>query len=133
MKPQRMKQSFGSNLSSTTRIHGAWVAAALTLGWSTTGCQTARERSTVERGRAAFARICSSCHGFDGKGGARVGFTVPPRDLTDPAFQASVTDEQLLFTLRNGKGQMPAFAALLPESEQLELVAYVRSLASKPR
>ena len=97
------------------------------------GCQTAHERSAVERGRAAFARICSGCHGFDGKGGTRAGFAVPPRDLTDPAFHASVTDEQILFTLRNGKGQMPAFAALLPESEQLELLAYVRSLAGKSR
>lgn len=63
----------------------------------------------------------------------RTGFTVPPRDLTDPAFHASVTDEDILFTLRNGKGQMPAFAALLPESEQLELVAFIRSLESRGR
>lgn len=97
------------------------------------GCQTPRQRGAVERGQAAFGRICSGCHGFDGKGGTRVGFAVPPRDLTDPAFHASVTDEDILFTLRNGKGQMPAFAALLPESEQLELVAYVRSLNGKGR
>jgi len=96
-------------------------------------CQTPRERSAVQRGQAAFGRICSGCHGFDGKGGTRVGFAVPPRDLTDPAFHSSVTDEDILFTLRNGKGQMPAFAALLPENEQLELVAYIRSLNGKAR
>lgn len=107
--------------------------ALLLMSLTFVGCQTAHERSTVERGRAAFGRICSGCHGFDGKGGTRAGFAVPPRDLTDPTFHASITDEQILFTLRNGKGQMPAFAALLPESEQLELLAYVRSLASKAR
>ncbi len=100
---------------------------------SATGCQSRVEKNAVERGRAAFARICSSCHGFDGKGGARGGFVVPPRDLTDPTFQANCTDDQILFTLRNGKGQMPAFAALLPESEQLELVAYIRSLNAHNR
>lgn len=95
---------------------------------SASGCQSPRQRSTVERGRAAFGRICSGCHGFDGKGGTRAGFTVPPRDLTDPTFHAGITDEQILFTLRNGKGQMPAFAALLPDEEQRELLAFVRSL-----
>lgn len=98
------------------------------IGAGALGCQSRAERSAVERGRAAFARICSGCHGFDGKGGGRTGFAVPPRDLTDPTFQASHTDEQLLFTLRNGKGQMPAFGALLPASEQLELITYIRSL-----
>jgi mono/diheme cytochrome c family protein len=128
--------SFSSPLSISPPRRGALLGstiAALVLALAVTGCKTAHERSTVERGRAAFARICSNCHGFDGKGGARVGFAVPPRDLTDPSFHASITDEQILFTLRNGKGQMPAFAALLPESEQLELLAFVRSLSGKAR
>jgi mono/diheme cytochrome c family protein len=111
----------------------ACVLTTLVTVFATTGCQSPRERSTVERGRAAFGRICSGCHGYDGKGGARIGFTVAPRDLTDPAFHAGITDEQILFTLRNGKGQMPAFAALLPDSEQLELLAFVRSLSGKAR
>ncbi len=113
-----------------TSIYSALVSCTLASG---TGCQSRVERTAVERGRAAFARICSSCHGFDGKGAARGGFVVPPRDLTDPTFQANCTDDQILFTLRNGKGQMPAFAALLPESEQLELVAYIRSLNAHSR
>jgi mono/diheme cytochrome c family protein len=107
-----------------------------TLGTSTAvlslallaSCKSGAERSQIERGRAAFARICASCHGFDGKSGLRAGFDPPPRDLTDRAFHDSVTDEQILATLRNGKGQMPPFAALLPESEQQELLAFVRSL-----
>lgn len=110
-----------------------WCAAVCILTAFTSACQTRAERSSVERGRAAFARICSGCHGFDGKGGARTGFTVPPRDLTDPAFHSGTTDEQILFTLRNGKGQMPAFGALLPEAEQLELVAFIRSLNATKR
>lgn len=105
---------------------GSLLATVVTLG--APGCQSPRQRSAVERGRAAFGRICSGCHGFDGKGGTRAGFTVPPRDLTDPAFHAAITDEQILLTLRNGKGQMPAFAALLPDEEQRELLAFVRSL-----
>lgn len=110
-----------------------WCLTACILAALSPGCQTRAERSSVERGRAAFARICSGCHGFDGKSGARTGFAVPPRDLTDPEFHSSTTDEQLLFTLRNGKGQMPAFGALLPESEQLELVAFIRSLDAAKR
>lgn len=118
----------------STRSLNVWLTlACLGFGVLAAGCQTRAQRSAQERGKAAFARICSGCHGYDGKGGMRTGFTVPPRDLTDPAFHASVTDEDILFTLRNGKGQMPAFAALLPESEQLELVAFIRSLESRGR
>lgn len=127
-----MKLTFDRNSRLASQRLRAWTLCSLlttivTLS-AASGCQSPRERSTVERGRAAFGRICSGCHGFDGKGGTRAGFTVPPRDLTDPAFHAGITDEQILFTLRNGKGQMPAFAALLPEEEQRELLAFVRSL-----
>lgn len=112
---------------SNCHIQVLLLSVALSLAVSS-GCQNRVDQTQIERGRAAFARICASCHGFDGKGGMRAGFNPPPRDLTDPAFHANVTDEQILATLRNGKGQMPPFAALLPESEQRELLAFVRSL-----
>ena|SRR5688572_28678864 len=108
----------------------AWLLAATLL--LTANCQTRVERTQLQRGGAAFARICAGCHGPTGKGNVRVGFAVPPRDLTDPAFQESLTDEQILTTLKNGKGQMPAFGALLPEAELHELVVFVRSLKGKP-
>lgn len=129
--PHPLRPASQLNSFIRTRLLRLLVPVAL-LGFAFgSGCQSRQERTKVENGRAAFARICASCHGFDGKGGMRAGFNPPPRDLTDPAFQDSVTDEQILTTLRNGKGQMPPFAALLPENEQQELLAFVRSLERK--
>jgi mono/diheme cytochrome c family protein len=109
----------------------------LVLFWllGSTALACSREpKGPVERGRATFVRSCSGCHGLDGKGSATVGpaFQAPPRDLTDPSFHGERTDEQLLFVLRNGKGNMPPFAALMNETQLRDVVAYVRSLATKP-
>jgi mono/diheme cytochrome c family protein len=53
----------------------------------------------------------------------------PPRDLTDAAFQASKTDDELLFSVRNGKGNMPAFGVTLTDEQLRDVLLYVRSLA----
>ena len=44
-----------------------------------------------------FANRCAPCHGAGGAGdGVAAGGLVPrPRDLSDPAWQSSVTDEQI--------------------------------------
>jgi mono/diheme cytochrome c family protein len=68
---------------------------------------------------------------MDGRGAGSIALNMPtpPRNLTDPAFQAARTDEQLLSVLRNGKGNMPPFGALFPENELVDVLAYVRTLA----
>lgn len=93
------------------------------------GCS--REPSSpAQRGRATFVRNCSACHGADGTGRLPPGvqMVAPPRDLTDPEFQAQRTDEELLFVLRNGKGAMPPFGVLLGEDQVRDVIAYVRTL-----
>jgi mono/diheme cytochrome c family protein len=90
----------------------------------------------VERGRATFLRTCSGCHGVGGTGGVPTPAfnqpATPPRNLTDPEFQASHTDEQLMFVVKNGKGNMPAFGVLLTDEQMREVVAFVRTLG-KPK
>jgi hypothetical protein len=56
---------------------------------------------------------------------------VKPRDLSDPAWQASITDEQIAASIVHGKGQMPPFAAL-PSSTVNSLVKLVRRLSARP-
>ncbi|MEY4551148.1 MAG: Cytochrome oxidase, cbb3-type, subunit [Pseudomonadota bacterium] len=81
------------------------------------------------RGRRTFQRTCSGCHGADARGTRRPGLTKPPRDLTNPAFQAEVSDEQLRQSIRLGKGQMPNFGGLMADEQITELIAFIRSLA----
>ena len=47
---------------------------------------------------------CFVCHGREGKGDgpASRGAAILPRDLTDPNWQQSVSDEQIIKVIRNG-------------------------------
>jgi mono/diheme cytochrome c family protein len=72
-----------------------------------------------------FAQNCSACHGPDGRGIRAIGTP----DFTDPSIQASLGDPQIASTIRNGKGNMPAWAGRLTDAQITELTAYIRSFA----
>ena len=72
----------------------------------------------------AWSQNCSRCHGTVGRGDGPQGPATRPRDLTDAAWQSSVTDESIAQVIRNGRGLMPAFQ--LPEPTVLSLVRLVR-------
>jgi len=60
-----------------------------------------------------FATRCFTCHGARGAGDgpASAGLTPPPRDFTDPTWQASVTDAHIEQIIRYGGaavGRSPA-------------------------
>ena len=63
--------------------------------------------AATAEGEAIFKKHCVRCHGPDEKGEAAVGTP----DFTDPKCQASLTDEELIATITNGrKGTiMPAW------------------------
>jgi cytochrome c oxidase cbb3-type subunit 3 len=75
-----------------------------------------------------FAKNCATCHGKDGKAKTFKAKFNHARDLTDPEWQASVTDERLFNSITNGRGHMPAWGKKLSEAEINSLVAYVRQL-----
>ena len=74
-------------------------------------------------GAQLYARNCAACHGSDGRGGVGV-------PLALPSFLASVDDEFLRTTIREGRpGRvMPAFRDL-SDAQVDALVAYLRRLA----
>jgi len=76
-------------------------------------------------GAAIFKRNCVMCHGPDGKGVAT--FKTP--DFTNPRVQASLTDEQILETIKNGKKGtvMPAWADKLSDQDIKAVAAHIRS------
>jgi len=73
-----------------------------------------------------FGQNCASCHGADGKGIRDRGTP----DLTSPSIQTSMSDRQIVETIRNGKGAMPGWSGKLSDSQISELAAYIRSFAS---
>jgi cytochrome c553 len=56
---------------------------------------------------AAWRATCSMCHGQLGRGDGPQGPMTQARDLSDPAWQASVTDAQVRESITKGKGRMP--------------------------
>lgn len=88
-----------------------------------------------------FAQTCSMCHGMSGKGDGQMAqsLTPKPRDYTDPAWQASVTDEQIKTIIMEG-GQavgksptMPAQKAQLAGKPEVldALVRIIRNFGPK--
>lgn len=87
-----------------------------------------------------FATLCATCHGADGTGNgpAAASLDPKPRNYTDAAWQASVTDDDLKKIILEG-GQAVGKSAMMPGQPQLkdrpevvtELVAIIRSFAKK--
>jgi mono/diheme cytochrome c family protein len=78
-----------------------------------------------------YRRHCVSCHGNDGKAKTSKGRFSHARDLTDPQWQADVSDERIFNSIMNGRdigGNMPAFANKMNEKQINSLVTFLRGL-----
>ncbi len=73
---------------------------------------------------ATWTSKCVLCHGQVGRGNGPQAAMYKPKDLSDPAWQAGVTDEQIIESIQKGKGKMPAF--MLPEKTAEGLAKLVR-------
>jgi mono/diheme cytochrome c family protein len=82
----------------------------------------------LERGRAVYVEKCARCHGLDGRGRTRLGETVEPPDLSDPAWQRGRSNARMTASVANGRGGMPSFKDKLSRRDIVASVAYVRTL-----
>jgi mono/diheme cytochrome c family protein len=98
------------------------------------------KRDPAVTAKAMFETVCATCHGADGTGNgpAAANLNPKPRNYTDPAWQASVTDEDIKKTiLLGGQGvgkspMMPGQPQLRQEPEVLdELVKIIRGFGKK--
>jgi mono/diheme cytochrome c family protein len=90
------------------------------------GCKEPTGPEREISGAKIFAQNCARCHGRDGKGLPEVSGV---RDLTDPGYMSSLSDERLRRVIRMGKPpNMPAFSHFSEPTLKV-LIAYVRSLS----
>jgi mono/diheme cytochrome c family protein len=77
-----------------------------------------------------YAYRCQVCHGPYGAPTKDLPAGVrPPRNLSEPAFQRSIGDDELLAVVRHGRKGMPALVPRVPESDGPALGAFVRLLS----
>jgi cytochrome c553 len=84
--------------------------------------------SPVEEARTTFNTVCAACHGESGHGdgAAAAALNPKPRNYADQAWQASVTDEQIMRTILEGGaavGKSPTMPANPQLKEKPEVVA----------
>jgi mono/diheme cytochrome c family protein len=82
--------------------------------------------ATTPDGAAVFKEHCMACHGADGKGITALGTP----DFTSTEIQASLTDDDIIDIITNGKKDtiMPAWKGKLSPEEISAAKSYVRSL-----
>lgn len=85
-------------------------------------------------GAEIYSQRCALCHGAEGKGDgpASAGLNPKPRNHTDGSYMNHRTEEELLGVIREGKGAMPAWKAVLTEEEIQKVLKHVRTLAVPP-
>lgn len=111
--------------------------AALSVALICAGVAAARGLARQGHGRTptainpavTYAKNCATCHGRDGRAGTlKSKHRRHARDLTDARWQAAVTDERILNSIRDGRGRMPAFRGKLTTEQITSLLSYVRDL-----
>jgi mono/diheme cytochrome c family protein len=86
-------------------------------------------------GETIFQMRCFVCHGREGKGNgpASTGLGATVRDLTDPAWQNSTSDQTIGSVIRNGAQAVGGSVAMVPnrdlsDAQIQSLVSYIRRL-----
>src|SRR5260370_23393831 len=74
---------------------------------------------------------CAMCHGEkgDGKGDLVADMKLTLKDYTDPAALKDLSDGELFYIIKNGKGKMPGEGDRSKPEDMWNMVIFVRSLA----
>jgi len=101
-------------------------------------CLSSSANADLEQGKRLYKENCAPCHGESGKGDGVGAQSLPvrPADHTNVAAMNGRSDGFLRDVIAKGGGAMglssfmPAWQGLLKDSEILDLVSYIRSLAA---
>jgi high-affinity iron transporter len=112
-------------------IKNSLLFAVCILGLGLTAHSGWAEIGDPANGKATYVRLCSVCHGDQGKGDGPAGPALrpPAADLTSSKVKGAA-DAELFQTVQNGKPStaMIAFKKQLSDQQIHDVVAYIRSL-----
>ncbi len=85
------------------------------------------------RAKKLYGYDCAMCHGPNGNGKGDIVLEpkVTLKDYTDPAALKDLSDGELFYIIKNGKGQMPSEGDRAKADELWNMVILVRSFSKK--
>jgi mono/diheme cytochrome c family protein len=89
---------------------------------------------SLAHAKKVYGWDCAICHGEkgDGKGDAVADLKLKMKDYTDPASLKDLTDGEIFYIIRKGKGQMPPEEAARAKDEDVwNMVVLIRAFAKK--
>src|SRR5215210_7905293 len=86
-----------------------------------------RRQQQLASAKVLFIENCARCHGADGRGETPMGKVFGATNLADAGWwkRERVNEKRLAVSIRDGRGQMPAFGKKLSKEEINALVALV--------
>jgi mono/diheme cytochrome c family protein len=90
------------------------------------------------QGSVLYAKYCAICHGKEGKGDGFNAFNLDPRprDFSDSAYMAALSDDQIVQTIRGGGRSvnksplMPSYGWTLEARQIRYVVSYIRTFSA---
>ena len=110
-------------MQSTPKLRALLIA----LAFGTAACvgaetpEVANGDPQLEEGRTLYISNCSSCHGGAGGGGRGT-------KLNEGAVTASLSEDETIAVVADGRGAMPAFSGRLDDDQIAAVVAYTREI-----
>jgi cytochrome c5 len=84
------------------------------------------------KAKKMYGYDCAMCHGASGNGKGDIADLKPaPKDYTDPAALKDLSDGQIFYIIKNGKGAMPPDGGRTKPDDIWNIVILVRSFAKK--
>ncbi|HTK29285.1 MAG TPA: c-type cytochrome [Vicinamibacterales bacterium] len=85
---------------------------------------------SIGQGRRAYQRLCSRCHGPQGKGDGSAATSVQPPDLTDDQWDYGSSDGDVFAVIHDGTSiDMEGYAARMSDTDIWNVVNFLRSLS----
>jgi mono/diheme cytochrome c family protein len=90
----------------------------------------ASSSESAAAGKRIYARMCSRCHGPEGKGDGSAATAAVP-DLTDASWDYGASDGEIFAVVHDGvSADMDGYAARLSDTDIWNVVNYIRSVAA---
>ena len=88
---------------------------------------------SLAHAKKVYGYECAMCHGANGngKGDVVADLKLTLKDYTDPAALKDMTDGEMFYVIKNGKGQMPPEGDRMKPDEIWNVVILVRSFSKK--